>query len=214
MKPVRDRCRSCPRLSLVAHGDGEVVKAVCKGGDQCCQRLRRKTGRGIAEGHKLSVGLADGSNDALFDRFCRRRPGNDQLCGMPRSARKPKQVLTEGLAFGKRALPGDDDRQVRFGGVKGHEGFCKMWMSARCCPSQPRAAINRATPSIGEPSRRARRLLMPKLATRSVSKIWPDRLAKDRKSHATFGSIFDSGGLSQSPISHRRSRITKSSAPP
>ena len=44
---------------------------------------------------------------------------------------------------------------------------------------------------------------MPKLATRSVSKIWLDRLAKDRKSNATFGSIFDSGGLSQSPISHQ-----------
>ena len=78
-----------------------------------------------------------------------------------------------------------------------------MWMSARCCPSQPGAATNRATPSIREPSRRARQLSMPKLATRSVSKIWLDRLAKDRKSNATFGSIFESGGLSQSPISHQ-----------
>jgi len=31
----------------------------------------------------------------------------------------------------------------------------------------------------------------------------PTRSFKDRKSNATFGSIFDSGGLSQSPISHQ-----------
>ena len=87
------------------------------------QRFRRKTGRRVAEGDDSSASPGDGSDDVLLDRCSLRRRGDDQLCGIPRSARKPKQVLAEGLALGKGTLPGDDHRQVRFGGVKGHEGF-------------------------------------------------------------------------------------------